>query len=307
MKVYIQGSGKLNGQELATLVAVCVPPDAQNHLPTLFHKLRSRLQNAIQAPQRASSEEVSIAVEAIKKGIYGSQFLQEELYNRAHNGEKTALELVGIIEEIFSQLSYSPYFDSITIFATIIPRLSFTPHYQGNLLPNQVRYLLQRIDTLLKMYYENQTAAIYFNDEFSISEDESVLQFRDRFTYSVAGDTSPDKWSHISSTPSFSKPVLEEGLQLADVIAHCLRLGWEKKLIPFYVRPTWDRANGSEPDLLTIIRSPFLRSLHSYLRVIFCRTRNIKPYYGIYALSERDFRLEPVKSGATKERSTTEE
>ena len=101
--------------------------------------------------------------------------------------------------------------------------------------------------------------------------------------------------SYISPTPFFVNSSLTAGVELADLIAGCIRQCWENNLIPQYLRPAWDRLE--ERPLREILRDPFLGSLKRYLNVILARVKYFKmgglELYGLYALKEEDFRMAP--------------
>lgn len=284
MKVYIGSSGDLNGKDQGFLIAVCVPTEAQAHLPVLFHKLRDRLGRS----NPSQPQQVSL--------ISAKELLDEEVFSKAQSNNKQALAAVEVVEEIFQQLSFSPYFNPITIFGVIMPRLNFEPYFRPGILPSPILYLLQRVNNFIKNRGLKQTAAVYFDQDFQIYS-EDALSLRNRFTMTVTGTAEgvQEKWEYIASTASFTKPVFEDGLQLADIIATCLQLGWQKKLVPFYVRPTWDRPSDG-PALAAVKDSLFLSSLACYLKVIFSHTVNLEPYYGIYAMSVKDFQHKPPES-----------
>lgn len=284
MKVYIGSSGDLSGKDQGFLVAVCVPDQAQAHLPVLFHKLRDKLGRSNPSrPQQVSQ-------------INAKELLKEEIFSKAQSNNKQALVAVEVVEEIFQQLSFSPYFNSITIFGVIMPKLNFEPYFRPGILPSPILYLLQRVNNLVKNRGSKQAAAVYFDQDFKLYS-EDALSLRNRFAMTVAGTAEgiQERWEFIAATASFTKPVFEDGLQLADIIATCLHLGWQKKLVPFYVRPTWDRPP-DYPTLATVKDSLFLSSLACYLKVIFSHTVNLEPYYGIYAMPAKDFQHKPPEA-----------
>jgi len=281
MIVYIDGSGKDYRTERQVYVALCVPKEANRHLPGFLFDLKKKVYGVTETADVDPIRAMEIKAEKI---------LNRSTFTRALEGNEEALKHVTLVERIFEELAGVKEFRDITIFAIIMPLLDSEPSYPEERLPDPLRFLLQRVNRLVEEEYPERTATIVLDQGNELLGDDRELLSR---FFSHWYNRFDDFQRYISPTPFFVDSRLTPGIELADLIAGCLRLCWENNLVPEYLRPQWDQPE--KRDLIGALQDPFLASLKRYLNAILSRVRNVRvsgeEYYGIYAPRPEKFEL----------------
>jgi len=284
MYVYIDGSGSDYRRERITFAAVCMPKEANRHLPGFLFELKKEVYGVDTAlhvdPERAME-------------IRAARILNQHTFQRAlKERREEALKHVRLIERIFEELAANKEFKTITVFAVVWPTLDFEPHFPEGFLPNPIRYLLQRVNRLIELEFSksNRKATIVFDRDLltMTGKTDRSLLFDFLFHWHNGLD---NLQAHLDPTPFFVDSALTPGIELADLIASCIRQCWENNIIPLYLRPRWDRVE--ERPIEEILNDPFLNSLKRYMNVILAKVKNLKgpgfELYGLYGLKKEDF------------------
>lgn len=176
-----------------------------------------------------------------------------------------------LVESFFDLCRSLPF----VMFAIVMERPQRPPDgiTPGNevYLPNQYRYLLQRINQLAEQ--RNRMATILFDGEGSTIYDSLAQRFESFLYRSVEGQS----FQAISDAPFFVDSKITHGIQIADLVASVIRIYQENKL--FVVVP---QADG------------FLSAINRYYGIVNSKTVGlmspdgyVRP--GIYFMPERDY------------------
>lgn len=142
---------------------------------------------------------------------------------------------VAFVEEFFDTLLNLP----VTIFAIIMERPTLTPNKSDNLLPNQYRFITQRVQLLAEA--KDEMAAMLIDGSPS-----QVGGLSFKFESFLFRSEEGRACSNISEAPFFGDSRASAGVQIADMVASVVRLYEENQL--FRSTP------GTDPFLLAIRR-----------------------------------------------------
>ena len=160
-------------------------------------------------------------IHGLKRDVLGKERKEmkgRNLINRATFRRKP--DYVAFVEEFFSALLNLP----VVIFAVIMERPSIPPPTTDSLiLPNQFRYLMQRVELLAEL--RNEMATVLFD---GTAGQLGGLSFKfDSFLYrSEEGRAC----THITDAPFFSDSKASSGIQIADMVASVIRQFEEAEL-----------------------------------------------------------------------------
>ena len=126
---------------------------------------------------------------------------------------------VAFVEELFDTLLNLP----VTIFAVIMERPTSAPDKSANLLPNQYRYLTQRIQLLAEV--KNEMAVMLIDGSPS-----QVGGLSYKFESFLYRSEEGRACSNISEAPFFGDSRASAGVQVADMVASVVRLYEESQL-----------------------------------------------------------------------------
>ena len=126
---------------------------------------------------------------------------------------------VAFVEEFFNALLNLP----VTIFAVIMDKPTLAPDKSNNLLPNQYRFLAQRVQLLAESQNEMATMLI---DGSPFQAGDLSIKFESFLYRSEEGRAC----SNISEPPFFGDSRASAGVQIADMVAGVVRLYEESRL-----------------------------------------------------------------------------
>ncbi len=218
MLVYLDESGHPHPNDPATrpvVVAVCVQDD--------------------------DARTVAGRIHALKRDVLGKERMEMKgarLITRP-TFRRRPME-VAFVEEFFGTLLNLP----VTIFAVIMERPATAPDKSSNLLPNQYRFLTQRVQLLAEA--KDEMAAMLIDGSPS-----QVGGLSFKFESFLYRSEEGRACSNISEAPFFGDSRASAGVQIADMVASVVRLYEEAQL--FSSVPSGD---------------PFLLAIRRFYRVI---------------------------------------
>jgi len=246
MIVYVDESGFPDPSDSTinpVLAAVCIPEQTHRKLSRELHKIKTSF---FRNPNRE---------------LKATKLLTPNVFrNRPEDRE--------LVERVFELISES----GLAIFAAIMEHPTKQPSIPVGHIPNQYRFLLQRIH--------------FYMSESIRPGDMAILVFDGDGTAGIKGGLGPgisnylfrtlegQSFSTILSSPLFVDSEITPGIQTADLIASCIRQVHERGL---------RRA--------TDIDDPFASALTRYYRIIQSKTQNFETdamtYYGLFTMPER--------------------
>lgn len=248
MLVFIDESGHPHPKDSTTrpiLVSVCLPESRHRDVSRQLFSLKRNL---------LGREEYELK---------GTKLLRPKVFEAKPRKRE-------LVESVFDLVRNT----DLVLFAIIMERPSTKPLIPEGTLPNQYRFLLQRINA--------------FMEQSAKPNDMAILIFDGQGTAGIPGGLGPgisrylfrhregQSWSRILDTPLFVDSKITPGIQLADVMASCIRQYEENEL--FRVNPGTDL---------------FLCALQRYYRIAESKTRDLEtvdmPLFGFYRMPERLF------------------
>ena len=247
MLVFIDQSGDIHPKDSTrrpVLAAVCLRETRSRDLSRQMFNIKKRL---TEKPEEFE--------------LKGHKLLTRKTFEK----RPAKRELVESTFELISNLD-------LTAFAIVMERPSVIPALQPGMLPNQYRYILQRVNLLLEADFENDMALLIFDGQgpnFGRDLSSAISGF-------LFKHAEGQSYTRIVETPLFVDSKITPGIQIADMIASCVRQYQENEL---YRRPL-------------PAGDPFLSAISRYYRCIQQKTKDLEstlgsPYHGIHFMAER--------------------
>ena len=279
MLVYVDESGTphpRDASEWSVLAAVCI--DESNE-----HRQLSRAIHSIKF-QLLGREHV------VETELSANDHLRRPVFEKPTKYTK-------IVERVFDTLKSLDLF----IFAVIIRRPSQIIVSDPWYLPPQYRFLLQRIDALMdQSHVRGRThpgKAILLFDDRNAKEREKLAAMISRFLFL---STDGQQFQRISDVPYFVDSKVTPGIQVADLVAGCIR--------HCLIEGLCDTTNGNllsaAPQPGDVFHSALVRFYYS-LRSKMMDVREVNPpnrrHYALYVMGENEWMkttsLTPIPGG----------
>lgn len=248
MLVYIDESGFPDLRDNTTnpvLAAVCIPEQAHRKLSREFYKIKSTF---FRNPNRE---------------LKATKLLSPNVFqNRPDDRE--------LVERVFELIGES----GLAVFAAIMAHPKQRPDLPAGFIPNQYRFLLQRIH-------------LYMSESIKPG-DMAILIFDGDGTAGIKGGLGPgisnylfrslegQSFSTILTSPLFVDSEITAGIQIADLIAGCIRH------VHVHERSLQRREKADDS---------FESALTRYYRIIQSKTYDFETdtmtYYGLFTMPER--------------------
>lgn len=177
------------------------------------------------------------------------------------------------VERFFEYLQNLP----LTIFAMIMPRPEQVPRYPYGILPNQYRFLLQRVNMFMQEFEGKALVIFDSGGPSSVWEGggSSDVNLSTHITNYLFRHREGQQLDRIHEVPFFVNSKIVPGIQIADMAASCIRIHEERELY---------RENR--------LRDPFLSAIERYYSKVHDKTKDFEDEFGdqiwgFYSMSER--------------------
>jgi len=186
------------------LAAVCVPPASSRQLSAVIHGLKMR---HFGAPAEYGDPMVELKA---KKMFNRTQF------RRAAAGNTKAVRCLSLVDAVFGMIQT---FDEMAIYAVVGKRPTTTPIVAQGYLSAHRRFLLQRIQRHAWDTGEETLAVLVFDEKDPYADAKLSLAVSNFLFNSAEGK----KMTNLLETPMLVSSIATPGVQLADLVASCLR------------------------------------------------------------------------------------
>jgi len=245
MLIFIDESGfphPNDPTENPVLVAVCIPEIHHRTLNSQLYNLKRRLLRNLEDELKAK--------ELLRRKVFESMPNLREL-----------------TESVFDLIRTT----DLAIFGMIMKKPSRAQNVPEEFLPNQYVFLLERVNFYaIEVAPENDRAILIIDGQGSTGITGGLARRISRFLFRHRLGIS---WYKILDTPLFVDSKLTPGIQIADMVAGCLRIYHEKKLY-------------KEENITDV----FCSAVRRYYEIIKSKTKNFETtgitYYGLYQMTE---------------------
>jgi hypothetical protein len=153
--------------------------------------------------------------------LKGSQLLRKSTF-------QAVIKKRELVECFFDYLRNLP----ITVFAMVMPKPTKIPKWNLTTLPDQYEFLLMRINILVEE--SNENALLIFDDGgpsgIWAEGGPSDINLARAITNYLFRHGRGKTFTRIYEVPMFVKSIITPGIQIADMIARCIRIYEEKQL-----------------------------------------------------------------------------